>query len=157
MKNWMKNWIGPILLSIFAIGISILLAERFPISPVILLRILLGMVSVISIIIVLTVYKILRKRTRRMEGGEMSQQGEDGWYPECEICKCGHLDKVVCMDCYKKMNENYIHKDRLSVERLMNIIEKKAVAPNKDNIIPSFIWNCTLKDLATELSKELSK
>ena len=32
----------------------------------------------------------------------MSHQGEDGWYPECEICGCGNLSKVVCKDCYDK-------------------------------------------------------
>ena len=32
----------------------------------------------------------------------MSNPGEDGWFPECENCKCGNLSKVVCLDCYKK-------------------------------------------------------
>lgn len=32
----------------------------------------------------------------------MSNQSKEGWYPECEICECGNLEKVICWDCYQK-------------------------------------------------------
>ncbi len=35
----------------------------------------------------------------------MSDQSEDGWYPECEECCCGNLGKVVCIDCYNKLKK----------------------------------------------------
>ena len=34
----------------------------------------------------------------------MSNQSEDGWYPECDECFCGNLGKVVCISCWNKRN-----------------------------------------------------
>ncbi len=35
----------------------------------------------------------------------MSNQSEDGWFPECDNCGCGNLGKIVtlCEDCFNKM------------------------------------------------------
>lgn len=34
----------------------------------------------------------------------MSNQGDDGWYPECSKCGCGNLGcDVVCSRCHKEI------------------------------------------------------
>lgn len=33
----------------------------------------------------------------------MSNQGEDGWYPECDKCGEGNLGNVYCSECYLKL------------------------------------------------------
>lgn len=35
----------------------------------------------------------------------MSNQAEDGWYPECSDCGCGNLGRVYCDDCYEDLNK----------------------------------------------------
>jgi len=37
----------------------------------------------------------------------MSNQMEDGWYPECDDCGCGNLGKSItlCEDCLKELLE----------------------------------------------------
>ena len=31
----------------------------------------------------------------------MGHQGQEGWYPECELCHCGKLSRVVCWECHQ--------------------------------------------------------
>ena len=35
----------------------------------------------------------------------MSNQSEEGWYPECNCCDCGNLygSITICDDCLRKM------------------------------------------------------
>lgn len=42
----------------------------------------------------------------------MSHQGEEGWYPECEICGCNNLREVICIGCYKKAIKQAIKKNK---------------------------------------------
>ena len=42
----------------------------------------------------------------------MSHQGEDGWYPECEVYGCGNCGKMVCLDCYNKLKTKVMVKGK---------------------------------------------
>ena len=48
----------------------------------------------------------------------MSNQMEDGWYPECDDCGCGNLAKSItlCDDCWKKLKEKYNIKEDFDIE-----------------------------------------
>ena len=34
----------------------------------------------------------------RLEGNGVSNQGEDGWFPECLVCRMGNIGPAVCLD-----------------------------------------------------------
>ena len=53
----------------------------------------------------------------------MSNQSEDGWYPECEMCGCGNLGKVVCWDCYDKEVKHWMECNRKARNELTEIKE----------------------------------
>ena len=40
---------------------------------------------------------------------KMSNQGEDGWYPECDDCGCGNLAGSItfCTECWNKIKKKY--------------------------------------------------
>jgi len=38
----------------------------------------------------------------------MSNQGEDGWYPECDKCGCGNLGTAYCDECYDELKKKII-------------------------------------------------
>ena len=42
---------------------------------------------------------------RRRGESTMSNQMEEGWYPECDDCGCGNLygSVTICEDCLKNM------------------------------------------------------
>jgi len=49
----------------------------------------------------------------------MSNQGEEGWYPECIVCDMGNLGNVVCEQCYMNKTSNKTKgKERISEKRL---------------------------------------
>ena len=50
----------------------------------------------------------------------MSNQGEDGWYPECSVCQCGNLKGVVCLDCYVQVKKQ-AQQEIANKVRLMDI------------------------------------
>lgn len=39
----------------------------------------------------------------------MSNQSEDGWYPECDDCGDGNLGEsfTFCKDCWEKLKKKY--------------------------------------------------
>jgi len=39
---------------------------------------------------------------------------DDNWYPECEVCKCGNLGKVICEDCYRKSISKDVLKEKIT-------------------------------------------
>ena len=47
----------------------------------------------------------------------MSNQTEDGWYPECCECESGNLGKVYCEDCYKDALKEQIKRFRKWAEK----------------------------------------
>lgn len=47
----------------------------------------------------------------------MSNQGEDGWYPECKDCGCGNLGSdVFCSGCHQKEIDKAIEEERKNLK-----------------------------------------
>ena len=61
----------------------------------------------------------------------MSNQSEDGWYPECLNCGCGNLGSdVICEECYEKKiigitNEIYKCKSLKEIFGTLEIIKSR--------------------------------
>ena len=53
----------------------------------------------------------------------MGHQGQEGWYPECELCSCGNLSKVVCDTCYNELVKK-VWKLEKSLKRLKQKIKE---------------------------------
>lgn len=47
----------------------------------------------------------------------MSNQSEDGWYPECSDCGCGNLGKSItlCDECWEKFKKKYNIKEDFGI------------------------------------------
>jgi hypothetical protein len=77
----------------------------------------------------------------------MSNQMEDGWYPECDDCGCGNLVEAhtYCGDCFKKLKQEIISSERERIKGIINSLTTDG----------SYLTQEQVKYLLKEIDKEV--
>ena len=65
---------------------------------------------------------------------------KENWYPECEKCKCGNLDKVYCKKCFDDEKERIMmNLDYVLVYGLKQDLSEKEIK-NFKKMFKAIIW-----------------